>query len=123
MKDKNIVRAYILHDTDNIVEMFAAKNKVTKQDAYNTLILNCLDAEGNLKDKIILTKEQLGGVDEISKSLGQTSLQTTQDLINCALLLLGTDLTLRDILVYSLPLLRERFKDINPELAEEMLKK
>lgn len=123
MKDKNTVRAYMLRDTDSMVGKFASKNDMTKQEAYNTLVLNCLDSEGNLRDRIVLTQKQFEGVDEISKSLNQTTLKTVHDLIDSSMLLLGTDLTLRDVLVYSLPLLRERFKDINPELAREMLKK
>lgn len=117
-----MVRAYLPRNTDEMIKIFAAKNGVTKQEAHNTLILNCLD-EGNLRDKIFLTPEQLRGVDEISKSLGQPAVKTVQDLIDSAMLLLGTDLTLRDTLVYSLPLLRERFKDITPGLARELLKK
>ncbi|MDP2217177.1 MAG: hypothetical protein Q8J68_07830 [Methanolobus sp.] len=123
MKDKNTVRAYIMRDADNKVVRFAFKNQVTKQEAYNTMILNYLDTGGNLKNRIILTKEQLLGVDEISKSLGQSPIKTVQDLVDCALLLFGTDLTLRDALVFSVPLLKERLKDINPELAKEILKK
>ncbi len=96
------------------------KSPVTR--ALDMIIQNTIDEHGETRERILFTDEQHKIIKQISEILKQTTEQTTHDLVNYAILIYETNISLRDLLSKAAPLMMDSLVKSNPGIAKEILK-
>lgn len=120
---KNGKRAYVSDDVFERMKKFSAANgHKHQQDAYDAVIQSALDENGVPRTVLAMSEAQRKIIDSISGELGQSPEKTAQDLINFAMLVYGTNVTLRELVVFSAPLFMDNLIDSHPEIAKDILK-
>ena len=114
-------RAYVKDDTDNIVDKYARSKGLTKQDGYEEIIRSALDEKGNPRAGVILTEAQQKAIADIASEINESPAKVAQDMVNYALLIFGTRVTLGGIIVSAAPMLMDSLVDVSPEIAKEIL--
>jgi hypothetical protein len=114
-ESRNRLNKYVQNQNLSVIK----RSPVT--DALDVIIQNAIDKNGEPVDGILLTEQQHNIIKVIAGELGQTTVQTTQDLINYALLVYGTDISLRDLLYRAAPLMMDSLVKSNPEIAKGIL--
>lgn len=116
-------RSYITEETDARVKKYAKSRGLNKKQAYSELIDSVLDADGNIKQSIILTEMQRKAIDEISKDAEQSPNQVVHDIFNFAILVFGTKVPLNQVLMKSVPLMMDEMVDRKSGIALEILER
>lgn len=115
-------RAYVSDDAFSRVEKYARTNKIElQQDAYDAIIKAALDENGVPRTVLALSEPQRKIIDGISEGLGQSPEKTAQDLINFSMLVYGTQVTMRELLIFAAPVFMEDLIESHPEIAKEIL--
>lgn len=116
------IRTYIPEDSKFRVQRYAVAKGMTLQDAFGEVINSVLDEKGHAKDRLVLTDVQNKILEEISTALNQSPERTVQEMINYALLIYTTHISLREVIVAAAPLIMDEVVNHNPEIAKEILK-
>ncbi len=123
-----MVRPYIDDKIHDRVTKYAANmgfklhTRSGLSDVYSQLINSILDEKGNIKDRLVLTDGQNKIIQDISTSLDESPDKIIQELINYALLIYSTHISLREVVVTASPLMMNELVGRNPEIAKEILK-
>lgn len=119
---KNGKRAYVSDDVFSRVDKYASANGIKhKEDAYDAVIKAALDENGVPRTVLSLSEPQRKIIDSIAAELGQSPEKTAQDLINFSMLVYGTQVTMRELVVFSAPLFMDGLIESHPEIAKEIL--
>lgn len=114
-------RAYIKDDTDDRVDKYARAKGLTKQDGYEEILRSTLDEKGNPRAGVILTEVQQKAIEDIASETNEAPAKVAQDLVNYALLIFGTRVSLGGIIVSAAPMLMDNLVETSPEIAKEIL--
>jgi len=115
-------RAYVSNDIFSRMNKYATLNNFkTQEQAYDALIKAALDDNGVPRTIMALSEPQRKIIDSISISLEQSAEKTAQDLINFAMLVYGTNITMRELVVFSAPLFMDSLVESQPEIAKGIL--
>lgn len=114
-------RPYVTNDAQRRVELFANSTGISNKEAYHEIITGAIDETGKPRKVLSLTDPQMKAINDIAKEMGQSVEQTVRDLINFSMLLYATPVSLREIFVFSSPLLMDRLVQYNPGIAKQIL--
>lgn len=114
-------RAYVKDETDDRVNKYSRAKGLNKQDGYEELIRSTLDEKGNPRAGVVLTETQIKAINDVAAELGTSPAKVAQDLVNYALLIFGTRVTLGGIIVSAAPMLMDNLVETSPEIAKEIL--
>lgn len=118
---KNGKRAYVTDEAFSRMHKYAELNGIKSQDqAYDTVIRAALDESGVPRSVLSLSEPQREIIDSIAEVLGQSPEKTAQDLINFSMLVYGTQVTLRELLVFAAPLFMDGLIESHPEIAKDI---
>lgn len=114
-------RVYVKDDTDDRVDKYTRAKGLTKQDGYEEIICGTLDERGNPRSGVVLTETQQNVIVDIASETNESPAKVAQDLVNYALLIFGTRVSLGGIIVSAAPMLMDNLVDVSPEIAKEIL--
>lgn len=114
-------RAYVKDETNDRVDKYSRAKGLTKQDGYEEVICGTLDEKGNPRAGVILTETQRKAISDIASEMNEAPAKVAQDLVNYALLVFGTRVTLGGIIVSAAPMLMDSLVETSPEIAKEIL--
>jgi len=114
-------RAYLKDETDDRVDKYAKSKGLTKQNGYEEIIRGTLDEKGNPRAGVVLTEIQQKAIVDIASEMNEAPTKVAQDLINYALLIFSTRVTLGGIIVSAAPMLMDNLVETSPEIAKEIL--
>lgn len=123
-----MIRPYIENETHDRVLKYAANMGIklhTKSgitDVYSQLINSLLDEKGNTTDRLVLTEGQSTIIQDIATGMDEAPDKIVQELINYALLIYSTHISLREVVVTVSPLIMDELVESNPSIAKEILK-
>lgn len=113
-------RAYVSDDAFSRVEKYGSANGKLQQEAYDAVIKDAIDENGVPRSSLYLSEAQRKIIDSIAKELDQSPQKTAQDLINFSMLVYGTQVTLRELIVYAAPLFMDGLIKSHPEIAKDI---
>lgn len=122
-----MIRPYLDENTYDRIVKYAANTGVklnTKSGIANVhtqLINSILDEKGNTKDRLVLTDGQNKIIQDIALAMGCAPEKIAQELINNALLIYTTHISLREVLVAVSPHIMNDLVLNNPDVAKEVL--
>ena len=108
-------------ETDDRVDKYAKSKGMTKQNGYEEIIRGTLDEKGNPRAGVVLTEIQQKAIVDIASEMNEAPTKVAQDLINYALLIFSTRVTLGGIIVSAAPMLMDNLVETSPEIAKEIL--
>lgn len=115
-------RAYVSDGAFSRMSKFAIANGYKHQeDAYDAIINAALDENGVQRNVLALSERQRKVIDDISHELGQSPEKTARDLINFSMLIYGTHVSVRELVVFSAPLFMDVLVGSQPEIAKDIL--
>ena len=115
-------RAYVSDDVFSRMGKYASAAGIRRQeDAYDAVIKAALDENGVPRTMLALSEPQRKIIDSIAKGLDQSPEKTAQDLINFSMLVYGTQVTMRELIIYSAPVFMNGLVESHPEIAKEIL--
>lgn len=115
-------RAYVSNEVFSRMEKYARSAGIRLQEeAYDAVIKAALDENGVPRTMLALSEPQRQIVDNIAGELGQSPEKTAQDLINFSMLVYGTQVTMRELIVYAAPVFMDGLIESHPEIAKEIL--
>ncbi len=117
---KNGKRAYVSDEVYSRMSEYGRANGLDQEDAYDAVIRAALDENGVPRSVLALSEPQRKIIDSIAKELGQSPEKTAQDLINFSMLVYGTQVTLRELIVYSAPIFMNGLIESHPEIAKDI---
>ncbi len=118
---KNGKRAYVTDEAFLRMHKYAELNGIKSQDqAYDAVIRSALDDNGVPRTLLALSEAQRNIIDNIAEVLGQSPEKTAHDLINFSMLVYGTNVTLRELLVFAAPLFMDSLIESHPEIAKDI---
>jgi hypothetical protein len=115
-------RHYVPQEVHERMIKYANNNRLGIQKAYENIIVSTINPDGTIKDRLVLTEAQEGIVREIAEEMEQTPEKTVQDLINYAILIYGTNITMRDVLTGAAPVMMDELVRVHPGIAKEILR-
>lgn len=116
-------RAYVSDEVHARIDKYAAANGLkTQEEAYDAVVRSAIDENGDQRTLLSLTEPQRKTINDIADELGQTPEKTAQDLINFSMLVYGTSVSLREVIIFSGPLFMNSLIESHPEIAKEILK-
>lgn len=116
-------RAYVTDEAFLRMHKYAELNGIKSQDqAYDAVIRAALDENGVSRSVLALSEPQREIIDSIAEVLGQSHEKTAQDLINFSMLVYGTNVTLRELVVYAAPLFMDGLIESHADIAKEIFK-
>lgn len=118
---KPLKRAYVTDETDERVDKYARNKGLIKQDGYEEIIRGALDEKGNPRAGVVLTETQIKAINDVAAEMGTSPAKVAQDLVNYALLIFGTRVSLGGIIVSAAPMLMDNLVETSPEIAKEIL--
>lgn len=123
-----MIRPYIENETHDRVLKYAANMGIKLHtrsgitEVYKQLINSILDEKGSTKDRLVLTEGQGKIIQDIATGLDEAPDKMVQELINYALLIYSTHISLREVVVTASPLMMDELVEHNKEIAKEILK-
>lgn len=114
-------RVYVTDDTDDRIYKYSGAKRLTKRDGYEEVICNALDKKGNPRAGLVLTEIQIKAIDDVAAEMGTSSAKVAQDLVNYALLIFSTRVSLGGIIVSAAPMLMDNLVETSPAIAKEIL--
>lgn len=115
-------RAYVSDEVFSRMDKYARSAGIgTQEEAYDAVIRAALDENGVPRTMLALSEPQRQIVDNIAGELGQSPEKTAQDLINFSMLVYGTQVTMRELVVYAAPVFMDGLIESHPEIAKEIL--
>lgn len=123
-----MIRPYIEKETHDRVLAYAANMGIklhTKSgitEVYTQLINGLLDEKGNAKDRLVLTDGQVKIIQDIATGMDESPDKMVQELINYALLIFTSHISLREVIVTASPLIMDELVANNQVVAKEILK-
>ena len=115
-------RAYVSDEVFSRMDKYARSAGIRLQEeAYDAVIKAALDENGVPRTMLALSEPQRQIVDNIAGELGQSPEKTAQDLINFSMLVYGTQVTMRELVVYAAPVFMDGLIESHPEIAKEIL--
>lgn len=116
-------RAYVSDEVFSRMDKYARAAGIRLQEeAYDAVIKAAIDENGDPRTVLALSEPQRKIVDSIAAELGQSPEKTAQDLINFSMLVYGTQITIRELVVFAAPVFMEGLVESHPEIAKEILR-
>jgi len=116
-------RAYVSNEVFSRMEKYARSAGIRLQEeAYDAVIKAALDENGVPRTMLALSEPQRKIIDSIAEGLGQSPEKTAQDLINFSMLVYGTQVTLRELIVFAAPVFMDGLIESHPEIAKEIFR-
>jgi len=116
-------RAYVSDEVFSRMDKYARSAGIgTQEEAYDAVIRAALDENGVPRTMLALSEPQRQIIDNIAGELGQSPEKTAQDLINFSMLVYGTQVTMRELVVYAAPVFMDGLIESHPEIAKEIFR-
>lgn len=116
-------RAYVSDEVFSRMEKYARSAGIRLQEeAYDAVIKAALDENGVPRTMLALSEPQRQIIDSIAEGLGQSPEKTAQDLINFSMLVYGTQVTMRELVVFAAPVFMDGLIESHPEIAKEIFR-
>ena len=120
---KNGKRAYVSDEVFSRMDKYARAAGIGRQeDAYDAVIKAALDENGVPRTMLALSEPQRKIIDSIAGELDQSPEKTAQDLINFSMLVYGTQVTMRELIIYAAPVFMDGLIESHPEIAKEIFR-
>ena len=119
---KNGKRAYVSDEVFSRMDKYASAAGIRLQeDAYDAVVKAAIDENGVPRTMLALSEPQRKIIDSIAKELDQSPEKTAQDLINFSMLVYGTHVTMRELIIFAAPVFMNELIESHPEIAKEIL--
>lgn len=115
-------RAYVSEEVHSRMSEYARANGLEQIDAYDAVIRAAIDENGVPRTVLALSEPQRKIIDSIAEGLGQSPEKTAQDLINFSMLVYGTQVTMRELIIYAAPVFMDGLVESHPEIAKEIFR-